>query len=116
MTDHLELRRVSHLNVITDGYTDTVSHFRDRLGFQLNMEIPDRGDGTEACLMTLGRVMFEFFAPRARTERGQGRLLDRFGDHYIGIEYEVPDVVLAREACLRRGIRIINDPGNFFFT
>jgi catechol 2,3-dioxygenase-like lactoylglutathione lyase family enzyme len=116
MTDHLELRRVSHLNAITDGYAQTVSHFRDRLGFQLNMEIPDRGDGTEACLMTLGRVMFEFFAPKERSERGQGRLLDRFGDHYIGIEYEVPDVPLARELCVQRGIRIINDPGNFFFT
>jgi catechol 2,3-dioxygenase-like lactoylglutathione lyase family enzyme len=116
MTDHLELLRVSHLNAITDGYADTVTHFRDRLGFQLNMEIPDRGDGTEACLMTLGRVMFEFFAPKARTDRGQGRLLDRFGDHYIGIEYEVPDVEVARELCIRRGIRIINDPGHFFFT
>jgi hypothetical protein len=116
MTDHLELRRVSHLNAITDGYIDTVTHFRDRLGFQLNMEIPDRGDGTEACLMTLGRVMFEFFAPKARTDRGQGRLLDRFGDHYIGIEYEVPDVARARDTCIRRGIRIINDPGHFFFT
>jgi catechol 2,3-dioxygenase-like lactoylglutathione lyase family enzyme len=116
MSDHLELLRVSHLNAITDGYADTVTHFRDRLGFQLNVEIPDRGDGTEACLMTLGRVMFEFFAPKERGERGQGRLLDRFGDHYIGIEYQVPDVPAARDTCVRRGIRIINDPGPFFFT
>ncbi len=116
MTDHLELLRVSHVNAITDGYADTVTHFRDRLGFQLNMEIPDRGDGTEACLMTLGRVMFEFFAPKERAERGQGRLLNRFGDHYIGIEYQVPDVAVAREVSAQRGVRIINDLGTFFFT
>jgi hypothetical protein len=43
--------------------------------------------------MTLGGVMFEFFAPK---ERGQGRLLARYGDHYVGIEYHVPDVIRAK--------------------
>jgi catechol 2,3-dioxygenase-like lactoylglutathione lyase family enzyme len=116
MTEHLELVRVSHINAITDGYADTIAHFRDRLGFQLNVEILDRGDGTDACLMTLGGVMFEFFAPKQRSERGQGRLLDRFDDHYIGIEYQVPDVAVARGICDAQGVRIINDVGPFFFT
>jgi catechol 2,3-dioxygenase-like lactoylglutathione lyase family enzyme len=113
---HLELLKVSHINAITDGYADTVAHFRDRLGLQLNMEIPDRGDGVEACLLTLGGVIFEFFAPKERGERGQGRLLERFGDHYIGVEYQVPDVAAAREVCQAQGVRIINDPGPVFFT
>jgi catechol 2,3-dioxygenase-like lactoylglutathione lyase family enzyme len=116
MDGHLDLIKVNHINAITDGYADTVTHFRDRLGFQLNMEIPDMGDGTEACLMTLGGVMFEFFAPKERGERGQGRLLDRFGDHYSGIEYRVPDVVAARQLCEAQGVRIINDVGHFFHT
>ena len=38
MTEHLELLRASHINAITDGYADTVTHFRDRLGFQLLLE------------------------------------------------------------------------------
>ncbi|MFI5054032.1 MAG: VOC family protein [Acidimicrobiia bacterium] len=115
MAAHLELLKVNHINAITDGYADTITHFRDRLGLQVNLEIPDRGDGVEACLLTLGGVMFEFFAPKER-DTGQGRLLDRFGDQYIGVEYQVPDVAAAREVCQAQGVRIINDPGPVFFT
>jgi catechol 2,3-dioxygenase-like lactoylglutathione lyase family enzyme len=116
MAGTLELLRISHVNAIVDGYADTLAHFCDRLGFQLNMEIPDGGDGTDACLATLGGVMFELFAPKERGERGQGRLLDRFGDHYIGVEFQVPDVPAAREWCNEHDVRIINDTGRFFFT
>jgi hypothetical protein len=66
--------------------------------------------------MTLGGVMFEFFAPKQRSEQGQGRLLARYGDHYIGIEYHVPDVTSAREFANEQGVRIINDLGAAFFT
>jgi hypothetical protein len=66
--------------------------------------------------MTLGGVMFEFFAPKERGERGQGRLLARYGDHYVGIEYHVPDVTKAREFANEQGVRIINDLGAAFFT
>jgi Glyoxalase/Bleomycin resistance protein/Dioxygenase superfamily len=89
---------------------------RTRRAETLNREIPDQGDGTDACLMALGDMVFEFFAPKERTERGQGRLLDRFGDHYIGVEYQVPDVAAARSICEAQGVRIINDLGHFFFT
>src|SRR5215470_10665880 len=116
MADHFDLVKVNHVNAITDGHVDTIEHFRDRLGFQLNMEIPDGGDGVEACLMTLGRVMFEFFSPRQRGDKGQARLLDLYDDHYVGVEYQVPDVSVARELCAERGVRIINDVGPFFFT
>jgi hypothetical protein len=60
--------------------------------------------------------MFEFFTPKERGERGQGRLLARYGDHYIGIEYHVPDVTSAREFAVEKEIRIINDLGAAFFT
>jgi catechol 2,3-dioxygenase-like lactoylglutathione lyase family enzyme len=116
MAAHIELVKVNHVNALTDGYADTVTHFRDRLGFQLNMEIPDRGDGTEACLLTLGGVMFEFFCPKERSDRGQGKLLDRFGDQYLGLEYQVPDVGAARDVCVEQDVRIINDNVHVFFT
>jgi catechol 2,3-dioxygenase-like lactoylglutathione lyase family enzyme len=67
-------------------------------------------------LVTLGGVMFEFFVPKAESQMGQRRLFDRFGDIYIGIEYQVPDVAVAREVCQAHGLRIINDPGTHFFT
>jgi catechol 2,3-dioxygenase-like lactoylglutathione lyase family enzyme len=112
------LQQVNHINAIVDGWEASIEHFRDRIGFTLDMRIPDegQGDGTDACLMSLGGVMFEFFAPKERSERGQGRLLDRYGDHYIGIEYEVPDVTEARRVCEQRDVRIINDRDSFFFT
>lgn len=116
MANKWQLRYPNHINAIVDGYEATIEHFRDRMGFTLDRRIPDSGDGTDACLMTLGGVMFEFFAPKERGERGQGRLLARYGDHYIGLEYHVPDVTRAREFANEKGVRIINDLGAAFFT
>ena len=116
MADKWQLVHPNHINAIVDGYEPTIEHFRDRVGFTLDRRIPDSGDGTDAVLMTLGGVMFEFFAPKERGERGQGRLLNKFGDHYIGIEYHVPDVASAKEFAVEKEIRIINDLGAAFFT
>jgi hypothetical protein len=112
------LEKVNHVNAIVDGWDAAIEHFRDRVGFTLDRRIPDegQGDGTDACLMSLGGVMFEFFAPKVRSERGQGGLLAKHGDHYIGIEYHVPDVDDARQTCQQRDVRIINDRGGVFFT
>jgi hypothetical protein len=115
----LELAKINHLNVIIDGYESTLEHFRTVFDAQVNIPIPgnpDNPDDTDACLVTIGDVIFEFFAPRRRGPQGQGRLLDRFDDHYVGVEYQVPDVPVARERCAELDIRIINDPGRFFFT
>lgn len=112
----IKLLKLNHINAIVDGHQSSLDHFVDRLGLQLNMLIPDRGDGTEACLVSLGDVMFELFAPKERGERGQGRLLDLYGDHYIGAEYQVPDVEACRAVCAAQGVRILNDVGPFFFT
>jgi len=116
MADKWQLVGMNHINAIVDGYADAMHHFRDRLGFDVPHEIPDSGDGTEAALMVLGGVMFEFFAPKERGEKGQGKLLDKFGDHYIGIEYQVADLAEARALVAEKDIRIINDLGAAFFT
>jgi hypothetical protein len=121
MPDHsvpepLELLTLSHLNAIVDGYDSAVEHFVDVLGGELHMEVPDDGE-VRACLVSLGGVLYELFAPNDRTaERGQGRLLGKFGDHYLGAEFAVRDVPVARERCGELGLRIINDVGSFFFT
>ena len=70
MADKWQLIHPNHINAIVDGYEPTIEHFRDRVGFTLDKRIPDSGDGTDAFLMTLGGVMFEFFAPKERGERG----------------------------------------------
>jgi hypothetical protein len=116
MAEHLALIKMNHINAIVDGFEDAISHFEEVYGMQVNMRIPDGGDGTEACLISLGPVMYELFAPKERGERGQGRLLAKFDDHYIGIEYQVPSVDEARQVCVTNDIRILNDPGGYFFT
>jgi catechol 2,3-dioxygenase-like lactoylglutathione lyase family enzyme len=114
--ESLKFIKLNHINAIVDGYQSAVDHFVGRVGLQLNLEIPSQGDDVDACLASLGPVMFEFFAPRQRAERGQGRLLDLYGDHYIGAEYQVADVDAARSTCEALGIRLLNDRGTFFFT
>jgi hypothetical protein len=115
----LELRALSHLNAIVDGYEDTIDHLSRVFGAQMNIRIPgnpENPDDTDACLITIGDVIFELFAPRRRGERGQGRLLDRFGDHFIGVEFQVPDVARAREQCPALDVPIISDVGRYFLT
>jgi catechol 2,3-dioxygenase-like lactoylglutathione lyase family enzyme len=43
-------------------------------------------------------------------------LVSRFGPHWVGIEYQVPDVDAARRVVLDRGIRIVRDIGGAFHT
>ena len=112
----LELLKLNHVNAIVDGYQSALDHFVGTLGFQFNLRVTAAGEGVDACLVSLGPVMFEFFAPRQRTERGQGRLLALYGDHYIGAEYQVPDVASARAACDALDIRILHDMGQVLFT
>ncbi len=114
MADPVRVVHMTHLNAIVDGFDDTVGLFQRRFGAQFNMDIP--GPEVHACLINVGRVIFELFAPHERAERGQGRLLARYGDHYIGIEYQVPDLDRARAAVADHGMRILNDPGVYFLT
>jgi hypothetical protein len=114
VAERLDLLHVNHINAIVDGYQDTVDHFRGLYGAQFHSRIP--GDEVDACLMSIGRVIFEFFAPKQRSERGQGRLLATYGDHYIGIEYEVPDLHVAKDMMLAKGMRILFDGGVYFLT
>jgi hypothetical protein len=115
----IELITMNHLNAIVDGYDATVEHLSTVFDAQMNRPIPghpDNPDDTDACLITVGDVIFELFAPRRRGERGQGRRLDLFGDHYVGVEFKVPDVAAAREQCAELDVRIINDLDRFFYT
>ena len=109
------LIRVNHLNAIVTSYDGAIEHFRRLFGAHLNMELPE-SDGVRAFLVTIGHAILECFAPVAVTERGQGRLMGLYGDHYIGVEYRVADVAAARDILAARGVRNIRDSGHVFFT
>jgi hypothetical protein len=115
--DLLEFTAVSHLNLLADGYQRTMDRLIELFGVQINLQIPAApGDDTDAFLFTLGDVITEAFCPRQRAERGQGRLLAMYGEHYLGVEFETADVAEARRTCERLGVRIIRDDGHVFFT
>ena len=102
----IDCLHMNHLNAVVDGFDDSVAHFRDLYGAQLISDMPR--DEWHACLIVLGGVIFELFAPH------DDLLHARFGPHYIGVEYQVPDVGRARQVVQARGMRIIRELGVAF--
>jgi hypothetical protein len=99
---------MNHINAVVEDFDESVAHFQDLYGAQLISDMP--GNQWHACLITIGTVILELFAP-------QEYLLNaRFGPHYVGIEYQVPDTGEAREALQSRGMRIIRELDVAFHT
>ncbi len=115
MADTWQLKSINHINIVVEGFEQTIEHFRDRVGFVLDRKNPDYF-GVDFCLMTLGGVMFACFIPKVKGQGGQGRLLARYGDFYNGLEYKVADVADARRVCHEHDVRIIQDTGGVFHT
>jgi catechol 2,3-dioxygenase-like lactoylglutathione lyase family enzyme len=99
----LDCLHMNHINAMVEDYEQSVDHFLDLYGAQFNRDLP--GEHWHACLITVGGVMFELFAPT------QYLLHARLGPHYVGIEYQVPDVEAARTEVAARGMRVIRELG-----
>jgi hypothetical protein len=114
----LQLLSLQHFNVLVEDYGATLAHMRDVFGAQLNYELEPRylSEGVQACLMTLGPVIFELVGAAPGSKNAFRRKLDKDGPGYIGIEFEVRDLAAAREAARQNGIRVKYDPGTFFVT
>lgn len=103
MPKALDCLHMNHINAMVEDFEKSVDHLRDLYGAQFNRDLP--GDHWHACLITIGGVMFEVFAP------SEYLLHARFGPHYVGIEYQVPDADEARAEVLARGMRVIRELG-----
>jgi len=103
MSKTLECQHMNHINAMVEDYEKGVEHLRSLYGAQFNLDLP--GDHWHACLITIGGVMFEIFAP------SQYLLHARLGPHYVGIEYQIPDVDEARSEVQARGMRVIRELG-----
>jgi hypothetical protein len=103
MPKALDCLHMNHINAMVEDFEKSVDHLRHLYGAQFNLDLP--GDQWHACLITIGGVMFELFAP------SEYLLHARFGPHYVGIEYQVPDADEARAEVLARGMRVIRELG-----
>src|SRR5580658_802380 len=101
MTKTIECLHMNHINAMVEDFDQTVEHLCGLYGAQRNLDLP--GEHWQACLITIGGVMFEIFAPR------QYLLHARLGPHYVGVEYQVPDVDEVRREVLARGMRVIRE-------
>jgi hypothetical protein len=95
--------RVNHINVVLEGYDAMVEHFARLYGGQVVMDLPQ--DAWHACIMDVGRVLFELFAPH------EFFLHTRAGPHFLGIEYQIEDLAHAREVIAARGLRVARELG-----
>jgi catechol 2,3-dioxygenase-like lactoylglutathione lyase family enzyme len=116
MAEPWQLLELNHINLVVDGYDETVAHLRDRLGFALQREMHDWDASTDACLMVFGDTMLELFAPKPGSDSGYGLLLSRYGDRFSGIQYQVPDLSVARELLAAQDVPVTIDLGVAFFT
>jgi len=103
MPKPLDCLHMNHINAMVENFEKSVDHFRDLYGAQFNRDLP--GDHWHACLITIGGVMFEVFAP------SEYLLNARLGPHYVGVEYQVPDVDEVRTEVQARGMRVIRELG-----
>jgi catechol 2,3-dioxygenase-like lactoylglutathione lyase family enzyme len=92
---------MNHINFVIEDYDESVTHLTDLYGAQVNIDLG--GEHWHACLITIGGVMFELFAPTVYL------LHARMGPHYVGIEYQVSDVDEARTEVHDQGMRVIRE-------
>jgi hypothetical protein len=92
---------VQHVNVVHEDYDATVEHYRRLFD---GVVVFDRQHPTwHACLLDVGGVLFEIFAP------DEFFLHTRYGSHYLGIEYRVDDLDAVRATLAARQVRIARD-------
>ncbi len=99
---------MNHFNVVVEDFDTSVARFGELLGARFNADIPR--PEWHAGLINVAGVLFEVFSPN------EFLLNARYGPHYVGLEYQIPDVAAARQAVLERGIRIVRDIGAAFHT
>lgn len=102
MTTTIRPVKLNHLNMVLEDFGASVAHFTGLYDAQMLMDLP--GPASHACLLEIGRVIFEPFVP------GVWLLNARYGAHYVGVEYQA-DMDEVRAAIAERGIRIVRDIG-----
>jgi hypothetical protein len=100
MAKSIHCVRVNHPNVVLENYEASLKHFEDVYDAEFLLDL--RNPTMNACLINIGDVIFELFAPPIYLVNS------RYGPHYLGIEYQA-NMTEVRETLKEFGIRIVRD-------
>lgn len=92
---------LNHVNIVVEDFDASVQTFEQLLGASFVSDIPQQE--WHAGLITISDAIFELFSPY------QWLTNAKYGPHYVGAEYTIPDVAEARSILLERGIRLVRD-------
>lgn len=113
----LDLRTLEHINFVVSDYAAAQDHFITKFGAELNWElqVPDRPDDVRSSLITLGPNLFEIFGPEPDSQHGIAKISRAQGPGFIGIEWGIGDLQVAKEALAEHGIRLRYEPKKRYY-
>ena len=112
----LTLTKLVHVNQVVDDFDAARAFYAAVFGAQEYWTGYDDAERRDASLFVVGDLCIELFAPRDATSL-LGASLQRFGNSWHSLEWQVPDLEQARAALVARGVRIPTyRPGQFLMT
>jgi catechol 2,3-dioxygenase-like lactoylglutathione lyase family enzyme len=118
MTPQLVLEKVNHVNQVLRDYDEAIRFYQTIFGARLTFDARSRFGPYNNCILRVGThpgVIIELFSPTDGT--GLGKIVDRYGDTWQGVEFKVPRLDEALRAVTSRELRIVDhNPGHWFFT
>src|SRR5262249_2007869 len=113
----LDLRTLQHINFVVSDYPAAQDHFIRKFGAELNWElqIPNRPDAVRSSLITLVPNLFEIFVPEPGSQNGIAKIYRAQGPGFIGIEWGIDDLQVAKDALKEHGIRLRYEPKKRYY-
>jgi catechol 2,3-dioxygenase-like lactoylglutathione lyase family enzyme len=112
----LALTKLVHVNQVVDDFDAARAFYARVFGAREYWSGYDEAERRDASLFVVGDLCIELFAPRD-PDSLLGASLQRFGNSWHSLEWQVPDLESAREALTARGVRIPTyRPGQFLMT
>ena len=101
MSHTIKTKQVNHVNCVMEDYEVSLAFFQNTYDAEYLLHVGK--EDAYACLFQIGRVIFEQFSPR------MWLLNSRYGAHYLGIEFQVESLDVARAALTEHKVRIARD-------
>jgi catechol 2,3-dioxygenase-like lactoylglutathione lyase family enzyme len=112
---HLDVERLSSVNLFAEDYNAAVAVQRDVLGAQVFREQEEPVNGGRNALGLVGRTCVEVFAPTS-SDGAIGRWLAGHGTGWHSVEWTIPSLDGAVRALDEQGIRVAEGGGDHILT